>query len=234
MIMGQVTVVMPVYNEDVEIVTRTYSQLRQMGFKVIVVDDGSHMDLPDDMRVITYPANVGYGYAIKQGILAADTPMILTLDGDGQHTPIDAKKLTTVFSLIDSCDMLVGCRWNLREKPLRWIGRKLINFTASLWARHYLIDLNSGMRIFRRDLALGYSPILCDTFSFTTSLTMSMVTDGHKVAWFPIDVRPRAHGSSHVRVVRDGLITLFFVFWIGFALRTRRVRSWLRNCIAGR
>lgn len=224
-----VTVIVPCYNEDVKTVTRLYHELGVLGFKVIVVDDGSHMDLPDEMEVITYPCNMGYGHAIKKGIKAADTPYIITLDGDGQHLPTDALKLYKVFNLIDDCAMLVGCRWNLREKPLRWIGRKLINFTASCWARHLLVDLNSGMRIFRRDLAIGYSPILCDTFSFTTSLTMSMVTDEHKVAWFPINVLPRAYGKSHVKLVRDGLITIFFVFWIGFALRTRSLRAWLRR-----
>ena len=226
---SNITVVMPCYKEDVNVVTKTYSDLVMSGFKVIVVDDGSNMDFPDEVNVITYPANVGYGYAIKQGIKAAQTDFIMTCDADGQHTSTDATKLATVFNLIDDCSMLVGCRWNLKEKPMRWIGRKMINFIASCWARHLLVDLNSGMRVFRKDLALSYSPILCDTFSFTTSLTMSMVTDNHKVAWFPIDVKPRAYGKSHVKVVKDGLITMFFVFWIGFALRTRKLRGWIRH-----
>jgi hypothetical protein len=153
------------------------------------------------------------------------------MDGDGEHTADDARKIYTVFKLISKCDMVVGCRWNLKERPIRWIGRKVINLTASIWARHLLVDLNSGMRIFRRELALGYEPILCDTFSFTTSLTMSMVTDGHKVAWFPIDVQQRAFGKSHVRLVRDGLITIWYVFWIGFALRTRNLRAWIRSIV---
>ena len=92
-----------------------------------------------------------------------------------------------------------------------------------------LPDLNSGMRVFKKELAVGYKPILCDTFSFTTSLTMAMVTDDHKVAWFPIDTMPRAYGKSRVKLLRDGLITIWFIFWIGFALRTRKLRSFLRR-----
>lgn len=232
--MRDVTVVIPVYNENNEIVQKTYSDLISMGTNVIIVDDGGTMDLPITTKTISYVPNMGYGYALKKGIAAAETAFIITMDGDGQHTADDARKLYTVFKLINDCDMVVGCRWNLNEKPLRWIGRKMLNFIASMIARHYLIDLNSGMRIFRRDLAIGYAPILCDTFSFTTSLTMSMVTDGHKIAWFPIDVQQRAHGKSSVRVVRDGAITLFFILWIGFALRTRRIRQWLRSLTGGR
>lgn len=225
------TVVMPCYNEDVKAVTKTYCELKMLGFKVIVVDDGSNMDFPDEVEVITYPANMGYGYALKKGIKAADTPIVLTMDSDGQHTSSDAQKLSQVFDLAEDVKMIVGQRWSLNEKPSRWIGRKLLNFIASITAGHYMPDLNSGMRIFDRQLALNYSPILCDTFSFTTSLTMAMVTDRHKIAYFPIDVKPRNHGKSHVKIVRDGLITLYYILWVGLALRTRKLRAWLRRTL---
>ena len=226
---NDVTVIMPCYNENLASVIKTYSLLGMSGFKVIIVDDGSHMDFPDEMNVISYPANMGYGYAIKQGIKAADTPYIITCDADGQHRVEDVEKLYKVFKMIDDCSMLVGCRWNIKEQPIRWIARKVINLIGSLWAKHYLIDLNSGLRMFKRQLALDYFPILCDTFSFTTSLTMSLVTDGHKIAWFPIDVQPRNFGRSKVKLIKDGLVTMWYIFYIGFALRTRGIRAWLRR-----
>lgn len=232
--MKDVTVIIPVYKEDPAIVTKTYNDLISMGTNVIVVDDGGTMDLPPTINTVRYVPNMGYGYALKRGIEKADTAFVITMDGDGQHTVDDVRKIYTVFKLITDCDMLVGCRWNLSEKGHRWMGRKILNFIASILARHYLIDLNSGMRMFKRSLAVGYAPILCDTFSFTTSLTMSMVTDGHKIAWFPIDVKPRAHGKSHVRVIKDGIVTLWFILWIGLALRTRKVRQWLRSLTGGR
>lgn len=227
--MNDLTVVIPCYNEDPRVVTKTCAELQMMGANVIVVNDGGTMTLPDEINMISYQPNMGYGYAIKQGIKAATTKYICTADGDGQHSSDDVVKLYKVFKLIDNCKMIVGCRWNLKETKLRWFGRKVLNFLASCIAGHYLIDLNSGMRLFTREEAVGYSPILCDTFSFTTSITMSMVTDGHKIAWFPIDVKPRTYGSSHVRVVKDGLITLYYIVWIGLALRTRKLRLWLRG-----
>lgn len=227
--MKDVTVVIPCYNENVEVVIKTYNDLVNLGTNVIVVDDGSHMELPPHVNTVTYSCNMGYGYAIKQGIRKADTAFVITIDGDGQHRVEDVKKIYNMFKMVDECDMVVGTRWNLKEKPLRWIGRKVLNSIASLISGHYMIDLNSGMRMFRRSLAMDYEPILCDTFSFTTSLTISMITDNYKIAWFPINVQQRAHGRSHVRVVRDGLITLFFILWIGIALRSRGIRSWLRS-----
>lgn len=230
--MNDLSVVIPCYKEDPLIVEELYLALLKLGCEVIVVDDGNSMDL--SINYITYPANMGYGYAIKHGIKRATRPIILTMDGDGQHTIQDVHKLYNVYKMIDNCRMVVGQRWSLKERPLRWLGRKVLNFIASLIAGHYLVDLNSGMRIFDRQMAISYSPILCDTFSFTTSLTMAVVTDGYKTAYFPINVQPRVSGKSHVKVVRDGLVTAYYILWVGIALRTRSLRKWLRNAIPGR
>lgn len=222
------SVVIPVYKEEPNFLNRLYRDLVDMGAEVIIVDDGGTMDLK--VPSIGYQPNMGYGYAIKYGIKKATHPTILTCDGDGQHTLNDIRKLYRVFNMIDDCGMVVGSRWNLKEKGLRRYGRKFLNFMASLISGHYMVDLNSGMRVFRRELGLGYSPILCDTFSFTTSLTMSVVTDNHKMAYFPIDVQERNQGKSRVKLFKDSLVTLYYIVWVGLALRTRK----LRDCIAGR
>ena len=125
--------------------------------------------------------------------------------------------------------MVIGVRWNIKDGPIRWFFRKCINFVASFISGHYHPDLNSGMRIFRKDIVMAYRPILCDTFSFTTSLTMAMTTDGYKVCYFPIDVLPRKYGKSKVKLLEDGLVTLYYVVWVGLALKTRKLRAYLRK-----
>lgn len=229
MTLSGLSVCIPCYKEDNKLVTDMATELQNLGAEVIVIDDGGFMDLPLTVGVLTHQPNMGYGYALKRGIRAATNDIICTADGDGEHRIEDIVKLYTVYNLINKCSMIVGCRWNLNEKPIRWFGRKAINFIAACWSWHMLPDLNSGMRIFDRNIALGYEPILCDTFSFTTSLSMAMVTDNHKIAWFPIDNNPRTYGASRVKVIRDGLITLWFIFYIGFALRTRKFRAFLRR-----
>ena len=225
------SVILPCYKENPMIVATLYTELTAQGAEVIVVDDGNSMDMPGNMPYITYPAHVGYGYALKQGIKKASNPIVCTADSDGQHQMKDIINLYSVYKTISDCKMVVGQRWNVNEKPIRWIGRKCLNFLASLISSHYHPDLNSGLRVFDRDMAIGYSPILCDTFSFTTSLTMSVVTDGHKTCTIPIDVKPRVSGKSHVRLARDGFVTLYYILFIGLALRTRKLREWLRNHI---
>lgn len=229
MMLSGLSVVIPCYKEDNKLVTDMAHSLIERGAEVIVIDDGGFMDLPMTIGTIRHQPNMGYGYAIKCGIRAATNDIVAVIDGDGQHLVEDVVKLYNTYNMITDCKMVVGARWNLKEKPLRWVARKCLNFLASMIASHYLVDLNSGMRVFDRTTALGYEPILCDTFSFTTSLSMAMVTDNHKIAYFPIDVQPRVYGKSRVRLFQDGLVTLYYIIWVGLALRTRRLRGFFRS-----
>lgn len=223
--------VIPCYKEDETIVCNIYNELTMRGAEVIIVDDGGTMDLDYEYNVVRHVPNMGYGYALKRGIERASNQTVLTIDGDGQHTVSDAVKLYKAFNLLEDCKMVVGSRWNLKENNIRWIARKGLNFLATIIGNHYMVDLNSGMRVFDKKIATNYFPILCDTFSFTTSLTMSVVTDGHKIAYFPINVQPRVVGNSRVKLFQDGLVTLYYIVWVGLALRTRKLRAWIRRIL---
>lgn len=228
---NDLTVIIPCYKEDEKLVTSIYCNLTMLGCAVIVVDDGGFMDLPDEVRSVQYSPHMGYGYAIKQGILKADTPLVCTIDGDGQHTIEDIQKLYMVYKMIDGCKMVVGQRWALKERFLRRYGRKFLNLLATMVSGHYMCDLNSGIRVFDRSLAKSYSSILCDEFSFTTSLTMAMLTDGHKMTWLPVNVQERVYGKSRVRLVQDGIVTLWYILFVGIGLRTRKLRQWIRTTL---
>ena len=94
------TVVIPCYKEDPVYLSITYHELTQRGAEVLIVDDGSKMDLPIHVPAISYVPNMGYGYAIKKGISEATQPLVCTADGDGQHSVEDICKMYTVFKLI--------------------------------------------------------------------------------------------------------------------------------------
>ena len=227
--MKDCTVIIPIYKENPSVVVRLYDDLTKRGYPVIVVNDGDTVELPERVREISYYPNMGYGFAIKKATREVTTSLVCTMDGDGQHKPEDVDKLLQVYNMVTDCKMVIGTRWGLKESFSRKIGRKFLNFLATLFSNHYLIDMNSGLRIFDRDLAIAYGPILCDTFSYTTSLTMSYVTDNYKFAWLPIDVLPREYGKSTVHLVRDGLVTLWYIIWIGSALRTRTIRRIIQH-----
>lgn len=220
-----ISVVIPCKNEDHSVLDTITHNLTTLGAEVIVVDDGSDNPYPNSIK---HGVSFGYGAALLTGIKNATCDVVLTLDGDGQHQIKDAVNLYQVWNMID-VDMIIGMRRLKKETWYRFIGRKALNWTASIVATYWLNDLNSGMRIFKKSVVFGYRDILCQKFSFTTSLTMSMICDKYKVEFFPIDVLPRQHGKSRVKVVKDGIVTLYYILRIGFAIRTRGIREKIRN-----
>jgi hypothetical protein len=58
------------------------------------------------------------------------------------------------------------------------------------------------MRWFRRSVALEYFSLLPENFSFTTTITLALLSDGWKVKFVPIDYR-RRRGRSKIRPFRD-------------------------------
>ena len=89
------SVVIPCYNENEEVVTTLYTELTALGAEVIVVDDGNTMDLEFDH--VSHAPNMGYGYAIKRGIEKTSREFILVMDGDAQHQVVDVGKLYNVM-----------------------------------------------------------------------------------------------------------------------------------------
>ena len=223
------SVIVPVKNESEDVLCKllkeTYTTFKG-AVDLVIVDDGSSPPCP--LATLRHEVSRGYGAALKTGIRHVSTPWVVTMDGDGQHRLRDVQRLVEFVQDFPELDMAVGDR-RLHETSLhRYLGRKGLNWLASIISHRWIPDLNSGLRIVRRSLAMFYMPVLCDTFSFTTSLTVSMLADKYRVDWLPIRVLKRATGDSHVRVFRHGLTTLKYILWIGLALNTRGIRRLLR------
>ncbi len=187
------SVVIPALNEaeaiaeTVAVVQRCLSEAG-IEFELIVIDDGS-TDRTGDIaaaagaRVIRHLYNLGYGRSLKDGIIAAKYEHIAITDADGTY-PFD--EMPSLFAeYTQGFDMVVGARRgkayeeSMVKKSLRGVLKFLVEFTAA----RKIPDINSGMRIFHRDKAIRYFERLCDTFSFTTSLTLAFIMNGHYVSY---------------------------------------------------
>jgi len=69
--------------------------------------------------------------------------------------------------------------------------------------------------VFNRNTAATFFAHVCDTFSFTTSLTLAHMTNGKFVGYIPISYHERA-GQSKVRLLRDSLRTLQYILEVYF------------------
>lgn len=201
-----ISVVIPAFNEE-KGVRESILELREMfaatetNAEIIVVDDGSRDQTAREAksagaRVIQHRSNRGYGASLKTGIIAASNDIIAITDADGTYP---AEFLPQMLVELEHADMVVGARTGadvhipLSRKPAKWFLRVMANYVAQT----KIPDLNSGLRVFRRDVAMQYFAILSDQFSFTTTITLAMLCDKYAVTYTPIDYRKR-QGKSKI------------------------------------
>jgi len=213
------SVVVPVYNEE-RAIEETLSQLSSVlnaafeTFELILVNDGSKDRTGEVLsRVLsaydqerfrqeTHPVNRGYGASLKTGIRAARYPVIAITDADSTYPNDRLPDLVRLFQT--GYDMVVGQRrfrhLPMITRPAKWMITSLANFLVG----RKIPDINSGLRVFRKDLARRFFPIISDGFSFTTTITLAMLTSGYRVHYEPIEYFTRT-GSSKIRPIRDTL-----------------------------
>ncbi len=213
------TIVVPIYNEAdsvAGVLTQLASLAAENEWEVIAVDDCSTDEswqlVQDnaDVLLIRHTRNRGYGAALKTGIRRAGGEWIAMMDADGQHDPHEIQKL---LPLTQAHDLVIGKRTRGDHTPFwRVPGKWFLTLLSSFLVRQYIPDLNSGMRIFRREIALRYLHLLPDGFSFTTTSTLVFFNRGYSVKFTPIDIQPR-QGTSKVSLA-TGFETLLLILRI--------------------
>jgi glycosyltransferase involved in cell wall biosynthesis len=216
-----ISVVVPALNEEraigavVQEINRTLAESDIEQFEIVVVDDGSsdatgQKASDNGARVVRNLHNLGYGRSLKRGIYEARFDTIVITDADGTYPIQEIPPMVKEFD--KGYDMVIGCRSNLKDhdsagkRVMRQILRRLVEIIAG----RDVPDINSGLRIFRKQTVVSYFPLLCDTFSFTTSQTLSYMLDGRFVSFYPLHYSVR-EGKSKVRLLRDSARTLQFV-----------------------
>jgi len=212
----RLSVLIPVFDEPDsvgEVVADALGVVERLDarFEIIVIDDASTE--PVGPKIGAHPAVTvlrretrgGSGAARKQGFAAARGEWILWIDGDGTYPPAGIAKL---WHHREGFDQVVGARERDfgRFALLRRTVKRLACLRASRRWRRRIPDLNSGLRLFRRDSATVWTEALPDGFSCTTTATLAALAHGQRVAFVDIGYRPRPAGSrSKFRPVRDTL-----------------------------
>ena len=194
--------------------------------EVIVVDDGSTDDTPaiaraHGCRVARHAESLGNGAAVKRGIREARGDWILLLDGDGQHPP---HELPAMLAMAERYDMVVASRGGTGGSLHRNFANRVYNRLASYVSGKKIPDLTSGFRLVRADVVKDLVWLLPNTFSYPTTITMSMLRGGWSVGFHPFQVRQRK-GKSHVRLFADG--SRFFLIILRIATMFAPLRVFL-------
>ena len=219
----KISIIVPAYNEG-DVIFPFLQKLQQViqenniNAEILVINDGSSDNTANEVLstgalLIEHPYNIGYGAAIKTGYRQAQGTVFITIDADGQHNPRDIPRL---LELIDRYDMVVGNRTQDSETDLhRNIANAIYNRLATYVAGQKILDLTSGFRAIRANIARQFLYLLPNTFSSSATITLSMIRAGHSLTYIPIRVTRRANKSkSKIRLLEDGTRFLMIILRI--------------------
>ena len=231
------SIIVPCFNEE-NGVEQTFRHLEE-GLKnqgpheILMVDDGSSdktleilaeiSEKHENSYVISSKRNRGYGAALKLGIQRSKFDTIVITDADGTYPAESIPDLLEIF-LKEDADMVVGARTgkSVTKSRLRAIPKFFLNHYSQWIVNHDIPDLNSGLRVFKKSIAQRFISILPDGFSFTTTITLSMLANFYKVEFYPINYHERI-GNSKIRPVRDTLKFLNLIVRAGIYFAPYRV-----------
>ena len=222
-----VSIIIPAYNEEEsigEIIRDIKKKIYLVQYEILVVNDGSSdatakLALKAGGKVISHNRNKGYGASLKSGIKQAKGDWLLFMDGDGQHSVEDALKL---LAASEGVDMVVGQRVQLIHSPFwRMPGKWVLHWMADYLTRQHIPDLNSGLRLIRKDLVDRYLPLCPNGFSFSTTMTMIMYNRGYEITYVPFEIKKRK-GKSTVSLA-TGFETLLLILRIATLIDPLRI-----------
>lgn len=216
--MSKATIIIPAYNEE-QGIERTIGRLNELlkksshEFEVIFVDDGSTDDTYKKLkesefkffRVIRHKINAGYGAALKTGVEAAANEIIVITDADGTYPVQKIPELIDVM-VDQEHDMVVGSREGrkLEFNPARIFAKYFLHLLANYLTSRKIPDINSGLRIMNKKVVERFINILPEGFSFTTTITLAMLSNSYSVKYVPINYKFR-RGKSKINPFADTL-----------------------------
>lgn len=212
--MPDVTVVLPCLDEAASL-PGVLTEIPQ-GYSALVVDNNSTDGTAEVARrfgaQVVAEKTPGYGAAVHAGVVAATTPIVAVLDGDGS---LDPRELPAMVADVEAgADMAIGRR---RPTPgLKWPWHARLGTAAVCWRlrqRHGLLvhDI-APMRVARRDalLALG----VADRRSgYPLELLVRAAQAGWTVTERDVDYGPRTGGTSKVSGSVRGSAIAAWDFW---------------------
>jgi glycosyltransferase involved in cell wall biosynthesis len=226
-----VSIVVPVHNEAENIpvlADEIAAALQGRRFEAIFVNDGSSDDSEKALaklgktrpwlRQIKHARSSGQSAAVRSGVRAARSPIVVTLDGDGQNDPAFIPKLIAALEgALPKVGLVNGQRLK-RKGGFKRLQSTIANSVRAAVLRDDTRDTGCGLKAFRREvyLALPYFDAL---HRFTPALVKR---EGYDVVYVEVVDRPRAHGKSHYGMWNRlwiGIVDLTGVFWL---IRRRR------------
>jgi glycosyltransferase involved in cell wall biosynthesis len=209
------TVIIPIYNEGRTIQTILHRVLATgLAREILLVDDGSSDGTRDllaswdgnqGIRVLLHEKNQGKGAAVRTGIAAATGDTILIQDADLEYDPRDYPVLIKPLEE-GLADVVYGSRFlgGPRRAVMFWhmIANKLLTLTTNLLYNTILSDMETGYKIFRREVLQGIQ-LRANRFDFEPEFTAKILKRKVCIYEVPISFNPRDYAAGKKITMKD-------------------------------
>ncbi|MGI4862385.1 MAG: DUF2062 domain-containing protein [Janthinobacterium lividum] len=206
-------VVIPTYNNCMTL-ANLVADVQQFTRNIVVINDGSTDSTAallagfSEVTVVSYPNNVGKGWALRQGFAAANKAgydYAITIDSDGQHFAADLPAFLDKLEA-EGPALLIGAR-NMAQDCIPGkssFGHKFSNFWFWFETGQRLPDTQSGYRLY--PLApLRSMRFFTPKYEFEIEVLVRAAWAGVRVGSVPIEVyyAPGKERITHFRPFQD-------------------------------
>jgi dolichol-phosphate mannosyltransferase len=223
-----VSIVVPVRNEagNIAPLVNEIAQALQARwpFEVVYVNDGSTDGTATELarlkrerpwlRQIKHAASCGQSCAVRTGVAAARSPIVVTIDGDGQNDPAFIPKLIEALQAGQPrIGLIAGQRVGRKASGFKKFQSRIANGVRGAILRDGTRDTGCGLKAFPRDLFLSL-PYFDGLHRFLPAL---IKREGREVGYVDVVDRPRLTGTSNYGMwdrLWVGILDLAGVWWL--------------------
>lgn len=205
-----IPILIPVYNEQATI-GQLVKECRRYSDSVYVVDDGStdrsaQIAQNEGAIIIKHSKNKGKGASLRDSfaeILRKDFEVLITMDGDGQHDPVEIPKFIQEFKQTNA-DLILGNRMDRRAMPfIRRITNRFMSRLISSMVGQKIPDSQSGFRLIKTKVLKNIN-LKTSNFEIESEIIIKTGRMGCRIVSIPISTIYRRE-KSKIKPILDAV-----------------------------
>jgi glycosyltransferase involved in cell wall biosynthesis len=210
----QLTIVMPVYNEETAVapvIAAWTAEMQRLGldYRISVYDDGSadgtgaildELVRYDPRLVVVHQANRGHGPTVLRGYREARGEWVFQVDSDGE---MSADAFAALWQRREAFDLLIGSRADRRAPVMRRLVTGVSRLTVRTLFGAGIHDVNSPYRLFRGTaLQALVARLPGEPFAPNVILAGLAVRAGLRIGEWPVPCGERKGGRGSLNLRR--------------------------------
>lgn len=187
-------------------VKKSIEQNPQLVDEIIVIDGNSKdrtREIAQNNGALVFTDNgKGKGAGYKLGLEKAKSDVVVFMDADGSHNPLDIPRLALPI-LKNELDLVIGSRWkggsddvhpNLTHL-VRDLGGNILSIIISYWFKKEITDCLNGFRAISKEKGLSLN-LKADDFDIEHEMVIKALKKGLRVGEVPTHEFERKAGRS--------------------------------------